>query len=127
MCSNRTPGPTHTSAGIFWPLLNRLKNRIQDAVNLAQKRVEWNYKSAIPMYFPKKNRGSLLPLALMDETRVDLALVVERQISGSYQGQTILPLNLAYTNSRLVTRPDSDWLTTDLVDSSDDGDLDDEE
>lgn len=109
-------------------VLNRLKNRIQDAVELAQKRVEWNYKTAIPMYYPTKNRGSLLlPLALMDEDQVDLALVVERQVSGSYQGQTILPLNLAYTNSRLVARPDSDWLRTDLVASADDGDLDDEE
>ena len=109
-------------------ILNRLKNRIQDAVNLAQKRVEWNYKTAIPMYYPTKNRGSLLlPLALMDEDRVDLALVVERQVSGSYQGQTILPLNLAYTNSRLVARPDSDWLRTDLLATSDDEDLDDED
>ena len=109
-------------------ILNRLKNRIQDAVSLAQKRVEWNYKTAIPMYYPTKNRGSLLlPLALMDEDRVDLALVVERQVSGSYQGQTILPLNLAYTNSRLVARPDSDWLRTDLLATSDDEDLDDED
>ncbi len=109
-------------------ILNRLKNRIQDAVSLAQKRVEWNYKTAIPMYYPTKNRGSLLlPLALMDEDRVDLALVVERQVSGSYQGQPILPLNLAYTNSRLVARPDSDWLRTDLLATSDDEDLDDED
>lgn len=97
-------------------ILNRLKNRIDDAVCLALKRTEWNYKTAIPMYFPAKNTGSLLlPLTLVDEDRVDLTLVVERQPSGSYQGQTILPLNLAYSNSRLVCRPDSDWLKTDLL------------
>lgn len=106
-------------------VLNRLKNRIEDAVDLALKRVEWNYKTAIPMYFPTKNTGSLLlPLSLVDEDRVDLALVVERQASGSYQGQTILPLHLAYSNSRLVTRPDSDWLKTDVISAavSDDDD-----
>lgn len=106
-------------------ILNRLKNRIEDAVDLALKRVEWNYKTAIPMYFPTKNTGSLLlPLSLVDEDRVDLALVVERQTSGSYQGQTILPLHLAYSNSRLVTRPDSDWLKTDVISAavSDDDD-----
>lgn len=97
-------------------ILNRLKNRLEDAVDLALKRVEWNYKTAIPMYYPTKNQGSLLlPLALVDEDHVDLALVVERKLSGAYQGQTILPLSMAYSNSRLVTRPDSDWLKTDLI------------
>lgn len=106
-------------------ILNRLKNRIGDAVELALKRVEWNYKTAIPMYFPTKNTGSLLlPLCLVQEDQVDLALVVERQISGAYQGQTILPLHLAYSNSRLVTRPDSDWLRTDMINAADAGDED---
>ncbi len=101
-------------------ILNRLKNRIEDAVDLALKRVEWNYKTAIPMYFPARNTGSLLlPLSLVDEDVVDLALVVERQESGAYQGQTILSLPMAYMNSRLVTRPDSDWLKTDLIPMSD--------
>lgn len=97
-------------------ILKRLKNRFEDAVELAIKRVEWNYKTAIPMYFPTRNTMSLLlPLALVDEEKIDLALVVERHPSGSYQGQTVLPLDLAYSNSRLVTRPDSDWLKTDVI------------
>lgn len=97
-------------------ILKRLKNRFEDAVELAIKRVEWNYKTAIPMYFPTRNTMSLLlPLALVDEDTVDLALVVERHPSGSYQGQTVLPLGMAYANSRLVTRPDSDWLKTDVI------------
>jgi hypothetical protein len=41
--------------------------------------------------------------------------VVERKQSGAYQGQTVLPLAMAYSNSRLVTRPDSDWLKTDII------------
>ena len=101
-------------------ILKRLKNRFEDAVELAIKRVEWNYKTAIPMYFPTRNTMSLLlPLALVDEDTVDLALVVERHPSGSYQGQTVLPLGMAYANSRLVTRPDSDWLKTDVITGSD--------
>ena len=97
-------------------VFNRLKNRFEDAVELALKRVQWNYKTAIPMYNPRSNKGSLLlPLCLVDENRVDLALVVVRHPSGSYQGETILPLFLAYSNSRLVSRPDSDWLNTDSI------------
>ena len=57
----------------------------------------------------------LLPLALVDDERVDLALVVELQPSGTYQGQTVLPLPWAYSNSRLVTRPDSDWLNAEKL------------
>jgi hypothetical protein len=97
-------------------ILNRLKNRLDDAVKLALKRVEWNYKTAIPVYFPSRDAMSLLlPLALVDEDQIDLALVVERKQSGAYQGQTVLPLAMAYSNSRLVTRPDSDWLKTDII------------
>ena len=114
--------------------LNRLKNRLQDATDLALKRVEWNYKTAIPMYFPRQNRGSLLlPLALVDESKVDLALVVSRHSNGSYQGETVLPLSLAYQDSRLVSRPDSDWLQPGLLAAAeraalnDEDDLDDED
>jgi hypothetical protein len=97
-------------------ILNRLKNRLDDAVKLSLKRAAWNYKTAIPVYFPSRDKMSLLlPLALVDEDRIDLALVVERKQSGAYQGQTVLPLAMAYRNSRLVVRPDSDWLKTDMI------------
>ena len=49
---------------------------------------------------------------------MDLALVVAPLQSGAYQGQTVLPLDLAYNNSRLLTRPDSDWLRPDSIQSN---------
>lgn len=102
-------------------IFNRLRNRLDDAVELAKKRTQWNYKTAIPMYYPARNKGSLLlPLALSDESHVDLALVVFRNPSGSYQGETVLPLDWAYSNSRLVARPDSDWLKTEAITASSD-------
>lgn len=57
----------------------------------------------------------LLPLAIVDDEKVDLALVVTRNPSGSYQGRTVFPLDWAYQNARLVCRPDSDWLVTERV------------
>lgn len=90
---------------------NSFKNKIDNAVHLAVKRVQWNYKSAIPMYYPKtKSMCLLLPLCLKDQQHVDLALVVSKGKSGRYQGETIYPLDWAYRNARLVCRPDSDWL-----------------
>jgi hypothetical protein len=82
----------------------------------AEKRTRWNYKTAIPQYFPRQDIMSLLlPLAIVDDERVDLALVVTRNPSGSYQGRTVFPLDWAYQNARLVCRPDSDWLVTEQV------------
>ncbi len=95
----------------------RMKNRLEDAVALAVKRVSWNYKTAIPMYSFTKNAGCLLlPLSLVEEDgKADLAVVMSKQPSGRYQGETVLTLEQAYLNSRLVSRPDSDWLRTEFI------------
>jgi cold shock CspA family protein len=91
--------------------LRGIKGRLEDAKFLAEKRTRWNFKTAIPQYYPRYDKMSfLLPLSLMDDRVVDIALVVTRNPSGSYQGRTVLPLAWAYKNARLICRPDSDWL-----------------
>ncbi len=93
----------------------RLINRLDDAIELAQKRVEWNFKTAVPAFYPTKNTMSLLlPLDLTENEQPDVALVVELMESGAYIGQTILTMKMAYNNARLICRPDSDWLNTSL-------------
>lgn len=93
-------------------LFMRIQNRLKDSIEFARKRVRWNYKTAVPSYFPKRDSMSLmLPLALQDESRPDVALVVELTRSGSYQGQTILTLPQAYIDARLMCRITGDWLT----------------
>ncbi len=93
-----------------------IKNRLEDAKELAEKRTRWNFKTAIPQYHPRFNVMSLLlPLALVDDEQVDIALVVTKNPSGSYQGRTVLPLDWAYQNARLVCRPDSDWLVPNRI------------
>lgn len=96
--------------------MNRIKNRITDAINYAIKRVRWNFKTAIPIYYPgQKQISLLLPLALVDEDNVDVALVLEATDSDAYIAHTILTLEMAYNDARLITRPDSDWLTADKI------------
>jgi cold shock CspA family protein len=93
-----------------------IKRRIDDAIELAIKRARWNFKTAIPNYFPTKNNMSLLlPLALVDDEKVDIALVAERTPAGGYSGETVLKLSWAYEHARLVCRPDSDWLSPELI------------
>jgi len=93
-----------------------IKRRLEDAKLLAEKRTRWNFKTAIPQYYPRFNTMSLLlPLAIVDDEIVDIALVVTKNPSGSYQGRTVLPLDWAYQNARLVCRPDSDWLVPNRI------------
>lgn len=93
-------------------LFRRLRSRLKDAVDMACKRVRWNFKTAIPSYYPRANAMSLLlPLCLTDDEQVDAVLVVQLVGSGNYQGQTVLTMEQAYMNARLICRPDSDWLT----------------
>lgn len=105
-----------------------VRNRINDAIALAVKRARWNFKTAIPLYYPKANAISLLlPIALVDDDKVDLALVVTRTAAGAYSGETVYKLKWAYDHARLVCRPDSDWLTPSASDGTEDDEEADEE
>jgi len=86
-------------------------NVVKDALETALKRVRWNFKTAIPQYYPTKNHMNLLlPLAIVSDEVTDLAMVVEKVESQNYLGHTVLRLDWAYNNARLVCRPNSDWL-----------------
>ena len=88
-----------------------LVNCMESAIKLAIKRVRWNYKNAVPMFYPKENRMCLLlPLCLVDDNREDLALVVKKTPANEYEGATIISLDCAYTDARVVARPNSEWL-----------------
>lgn len=110
-----TPIASSSQALLARRIKRRLINRLDDAIELAQKRVEWNFKTAVPAFYPTKNTMSLLlPLDLTENEQPDVALVVELMESGAYIGQTILTMKMAYNNARLICRPDSDWLNTSL-------------
>ena len=84
---------------------------LTSAKEMAVKRCRANYKTAIPMYYPRTNDISiLLPLNLLHETEgADLALVVSETKEGAYQGETILTPGMAYNDARQICKLD-DWL-----------------
>ena len=91
------------------------KHKIESCIKTALKRVEWNYKTAIPIYHPRRDRMSIaLPLALFDSETADLALILEKKNIRTYYASTVLTLDQAYLSARLVCRPLSDWLTTNI-------------
>lgn len=85
-----------------------LQNAVKGAIESAKERAKRNYKTAIPQYY-QGNMQLLLPLALQDASKADLALVVER-FTGFYRASTCLTLDMAYNNARQLARPDRDWL-----------------
>lgn len=102
-------------------IARKLKDCFRSAIDVTRNRILWNYKTAIPTYYPKSDKISLLlPLCLVNEDRVDLALVVSKG-DGGYLAETIYPLDWAYKYARLICRPDSDWLTPSTISSIEDG------
>lgn len=85
-----------------------MRAALDGAILSAKRRVKRNYKTAIPQYY----RGSLqllLPLCLVKPERADLGLVVAKE-NQVYRASTVLTLDMAYNNARLVARPDTEWL-----------------
>lgn len=92
---------------------DQLQTQLESSINLAcTKKIQQNYKMAVPAYHPHKSQMSfLMPLALTDKYGApEVALVISLSSAGNYQCHTILDLNMAYLDARLITRPDSEWL-----------------
>lgn len=88
------------------------------AVENAKNRVAWNYKTAIPVYYPTDDSVHLiLPLALNinEPEEISIALVMTKTPSKRYRAVTIFTLDMAYSNARLVTKPSSDWLVAESI------------
>lgn len=83
---------------------------LQGAVDKLYSQVRRNYKLAVP-HWHEGHIQLLLPLYLSDPHKADLALVVERvDAQKCYVARTILTMDMAYKDARLICRPDSDWL-----------------
>lgn len=94
----------------------KLVDLFRDAMERAVLHATWNFHYALPMYYPRYKRVSmLLPLILEDSRNsiVDLALVLDRDYKHkTYTATTIMTLEQIYCNIRLISQPDKDtyWL-----------------
>lgn len=94
-------------------LARKLDNAIDDAISIAKR----NYKLVVPMYRPQEDKLQLLmPIYLSGSftSKPDFALVLDLE-DGIYTPETILPLDAAYQNARLITKPDELWLNPDDI------------
>lgn len=99
---------------------NRIPEHIRNSPNLitilngeilrVKKRIDCNYKVAIPQYYDNKLQF-LLPLSLSnDPSKTDLVLAVEKVFDNCYKGYTCLTLDMAYNNARQIAKPETEWL-----------------
>lgn len=86
-------------------------NALLGAIQTLKEKVRRNYKIAIPHWYDHKIQ-LLLPLVLTgDESKADLALVVDKDKNRNiYRGKTVLTLDQAYIDARIITTPDDEWL-----------------
>lgn len=87
------------------------RHTLNSAVDSIEGRLERNYKIAVPSWH-KGHLTLMVPLYLTSDSAPDVVLTLDKdKESKVYRGRTILTLDMAYVNARLIIRPDSQWLT----------------
>lgn len=81
-----------------------------------EKKLRRNFKLALPFYYRNTETGEsklqLLAPLYFPGAPVRLALVLNKIQSDAkeyYEGVTVLPVEWAYMNSRLIVKPDEEW------------------
>lgn len=89
-----------------------LFEKLKFATYRTEKKLAGNYKLAVPQYYFKAEEVQLLvPIDLEDRGKVDIALAITKDIENHhYIARTCLKLQKAYSNARLIVKPESDWL-----------------
>ena len=98
-------------------LLARIARDFSSALSRARLLAERNYKLAVPQYWIEDSEIQfLLPIYLGEREEngpPECALALKKITTGRapyYRGATILTLDMAYNNSRLLAKPDVFWL-----------------
>lgn len=87
---------------------------LDDAIDLSLRRARRSYRHVAPAFDAALGRKlMLLPLALVDDTSIDCALVLELMPSGAYQAAAVTSLSRAYAAARVVSEQLPSWLEAD--------------
>ena len=99
---------------------------LDSAKGTLEKKLKRNFKLALPFYYhnteTNERKIQLLAPLYFPGAPVRLALVLNKVQSDAkvyYEGVTVLPVEWAYMNSRLIVKPDEEWAKImDEIDSS---------
>lgn len=89
---------------------------LDSAKTTLEKKLKRNFKLALPFYYhnteTNERKIQLLAPLYFPGAPVKLALVLNKVHSDAneyYEGVTVLPVEWAYMNARLITKPDEEW------------------
>jgi len=86
------------------------KNSLNGGIAEMRERLRRNYKLAVPHWYNGRIQ-LLLPLTLTDDRSSDRALVAEKDVQRKkYLIRTILTMDMAYLDARVICAPDRQWL-----------------
>ncbi|MEO1395416.1 MAG: DUF3825 domain-containing protein [Cyanobacteria bacterium J06634_5] len=85
---------------------------LSGAFESLKKRCQRNDAAAVPYWYAHDQKVQLLlPLYITDPNQADAALVADKNETGKvYRIKTILTLDMAYSNARLLRKPSQRWL-----------------
>jgi hypothetical protein len=73
-------------------------------------RARRNYRIVVPQWYAEQNNmGLLMPLDF-GSGQAESALVLEPMSDRAYRGSTVLTIDQAYSNARLIAKPENEWL-----------------
>lgn len=86
------------------------RNAVEGAIRQLKERLKRNYKLAVPHWYNERVQ-LLLPLSITDDNTADVALVAEKDVQRKkYMVRTILTMDMAYLDARIICAPDRQWL-----------------
>lgn len=93
-------------------LMGDALRRFNEAVKKACEMAKRNYKFVLPIYYRTGGTMQFLLPIYFDDEDAECALVLDWDAKAKiYRGSTILDLKMAYTDARLICRPDVFWLS----------------
>ena len=88
-------------------------------IDITIRKLSWNWRAVVPCFNPEKNGPCyLLPISLCDPDKPDRALIATEKkfkTGRSYEIETVLSLDWAYLDARLVCSPESEWLSANTI------------
>jgi hypothetical protein len=86
------------------------RNAVEGAIRQLKERLKRNYKLAVPHWYNERIQ-LLLPLSITDDNAADVALVAEKDsLRKKYMVRTLLTMDMAYLDARIICAPDREWL-----------------
>ena len=97
-----------------------LADSLDSVISTAVKKLSWNWRAVVPCFNPERNESCfLLPVSFCDATKPDRAMIAsvdKHDDDYVYTIHTVIPLDWAYLDARLICRPESEWLAADFID-----------